>query len=108
MFKDVRTYIRENPGATIIETAEATEVPEETILRFLRDGRIISQGLKNSFALHCNRCGDVINSGTYCQTCRDDLNREIRQVSRPVASQEPISQSGDRMRILDSRKKNGR
>ena len=40
-FKVVRLY-PENPGATITETAEATGVAEQTILRFLRDGRLLS------------------------------------------------------------------
>jgi len=111
MFKDVRTFIKENPGATIVETSEATNVPEDTILRFLRDGRIVSQGLQSSIVLNCNRCGDVIKAGTHCQTCRDELNREIRNVSGAAAKtapQKPAARSGDRMRILEDRKKNGR
>ena len=44
-FKLVRTYIRENPGATIIEVSEATEIDEQTILRFLKEGRLVSRGL---------------------------------------------------------------
>ena len=78
-FKIVRTYIRENPGATITETAEATGVAEQTILRFLREGRLVSRGLQASSTLECERCGRKITEGRYCTSCQQELEREVRQ-----------------------------
>ena len=78
-FKLVRHYIRENPGATITETAEGTGVAEQTILRFVRDGRLVSQGLRSSVVLECDRCGRSITEGRYCVSCQQELEREVRQ-----------------------------
>ena len=112
-FKVVRSYIRENPGATITETAEATGVAEQTILRFLRDGRLLSQGLQASITLECERCGRSITEGTYCTSCQQELQREVKQTmsSYPPRRETPApSRDRDKIHILNGRvsKKKGK
>lgn len=112
-FKIVRTYIRENPGATITETAEATGVAEQTILRFLREGRLVSRGLQASSTLECERCGRKITEGRYCTSCQQELEREVRQTmaSYTPRKETPVStRDRDKIHIMNGRvvKKKGK
>lgn len=74
----VRKYVRDHPGATVFEVAEETGVEEEKILQFLRDGRLQSKGL--TALLKCERCGQPINSGHYCDKCLNEMNSQFKQV----------------------------
>jgi flagellar operon protein (TIGR03826 family) len=112
-FKIVRSYVREHSGATITETAEATGVDEHKILGFLRDGRLISRGLQASVTLECERCGMSIPEGRYCRSCREELERELKQsLSRNSPRPEAPESTRDRekIHILDKRgnKKSGK
>lgn len=98
----VRKYVRDNPGATVFEVAEATGVDEELILQFLREGRLQSRGFVEM--LQCQRCGARIDSGKYCANCLRELDAQLRGVispSRPgsAASEKRIAR--DRMHIKE-------
>lgn len=67
MFDIVREYVRDNPNANVMETSEATGVPEKVIMQFLRDGRLLSGSV--SIALDCQSCGKPISAGQYCPDC---------------------------------------
>ena len=100
----VRRYVREHPGASVSEVAEATEIDEDKILQFLRDGRLISRGL--SYTTMCERCGKTIPSGRFCETCLKKLGAEIkglippvRQVQAPEPEVKPRGKAKERMHI---------
>ncbi|QGU00438.1 hypothetical protein SYNTR_1844 [Candidatus Syntrophocurvum alkaliphilum] len=77
----VRRYIREHPGASVFETSEATDVEEEKILQFLRDGRLQSRGFKN--VLECVSCGQKISQGRFCDNCTNQLAADFQKVAQP-------------------------
>lgn len=70
-FKVVREYIYDNPNSTVHDVHEATEVAEEVILKFLRQGRLVLKG--EGVGLECERCGKSINSGRFCDKCAHEL-----------------------------------
>ncbi|PKM77587.1 MAG: MerR family transcriptional regulator [Firmicutes bacterium HGW-Firmicutes-15] len=78
-FKEVRKYVRDHPGAGVFEVAEGTGIEEETIMQFLRDGRLQSRGFQGT--LECERCGNKISGGRYCEFCKGQMDASIRQVS---------------------------
>jgi len=103
-FKRVRTFIRENPGATIIETAEGTGVDEQKIFRFLREGRLISQGLQSSASLRCERCGQPVSEGRYCRSCKAELESELKEsLSDISARQRASNRDRERMFIMEQK-----
>lgn len=106
-FKQVRKFVRDHPGATVFDTAEATGVDEEKILRFLREGRLISRGLQSGIVLKCERCGKVIDAGKYCKECLSELDHDFRRTiadSRPESKEGPKpGRDGDKMHIMDAR-----
>lgn len=102
----VRRYVREHPGATVFEVAEATDIEEEKILQFLRDGRLQSRGFTN--VIECERCGAKISSGRYCQSCTNslasDLNKAAFSTQKRKEELEPKHRTGERMFVKDSEK----
>ncbi len=78
-FKIVKEYIYDNPGATISEVSEETEVSVEKIMRFLREERLEIKSENSNLLLECERCGRAINSGRFCENCKIDINRGFRK-----------------------------
>ncbi len=82
-YKIVRRYVRDHPGASIFEVSEETDIEEEKILQFIRDGRLKSQGFKG--VLECESCGQSISNGRFCMDCMAKRDNEIRGVLRHAA-----------------------
>ncbi len=101
----VRKYVRDYPGASIFEVAEATGVEEPTILHYLRDGRLQSRGLTT--VSECDRCGKVISEGKYCDSCLRDLKSQFGQaMPRGDAAREEIRKSSkDRMYTKEDKRR---
>lgn len=77
LFRIVREYVYDNPDSTIQQTAEATDVPEEKILKFLRQGKLTLKG--DGVGLECERCGKSINSGRFCDTCAAEMSSGFKK-----------------------------
>lgn len=110
MFEKVRDYLKENPGARIMEVNEKTEVPEDKIIKFLRDGRIVSESLGSG--LLCESCGAPISTGRTCAKCREELRKGIQTITNSAKSINDVSEKNSifddskKMFIADRRKKN--
>ncbi|QEK11304.1 MerR family transcriptional regulator [Crassaminicella thermophila] len=76
-FKIVKEYIYENQGATLTEVSEETGVPEDKILRYLREGKLEIVGENSALLLSCERCGKGIRTGRFCDACAQELKREL-------------------------------
>ena len=72
-FEKVKDYLWDNPNATIDEVHRETGVERETIIKFVRDDRLIAEGIEVNFDLECKRCGEPIAKGKYCASCQRDL-----------------------------------
>ena len=68
----IQHYIRDNPKLSLGEVAEACEVTEKVLLKFVRDGRI-KVSLESPSALKCSSCGAPILSGVFCSSCQRNL-----------------------------------
>lgn len=78
MFEKVRTFIKKNPGSSMQEVSERTEVPLEKILVYLREGRISGTALNFGASLQCLSCGKPIVAGRLCESCTKELGREMQ------------------------------
>lgn len=92
-YKMVRRYVRDNPGASVFEVSQATDIDEEKILQFIRDGRLQSQGFKG--VLECESCGKSISFGRLCEDCIMKRDKEIRGVLQN-AKKEPVPEKSTR------------
>ena len=78
-FKIVKEYIYDNPGATISEVSQETEVSIDKIMRFLREERLEIRSENSNLLLECEKCGRAINSGRFCENCKGQLNKDFRR-----------------------------
>jgi flagellar operon protein (TIGR03826 family) len=97
-YQAVSGYLRDrqNRKATIYEASEETEVSIKQITKFIRQGRISLEGLPN-MGFPCESCGQLINKGTMCTTCRQQLDRDVRQ----LVSKEEKRQDEERYKPRD-------
>ncbi len=78
-FKTVKEYVYDNPGATISEVSQETEVSVERIMRFLREERLEIKSENSNLILGCERCGRSINSGRFCEECKGQISNDFRK-----------------------------
>jgi flagellar operon protein (TIGR03826 family) len=83
MYELVYQFIRkrENREATITEVHKGTGVPEDTIIRLVKAGRLRTSQLAN-FVYGCETCGAQIQSGRICSDCSDRLANELHKHDR--------------------------
>jgi flagellar operon protein (TIGR03826 family) len=72
-FKLVKDYLWDHPNSTVPAVSEATGVEEKTIIKFIKEDRLQSEGLDIDYSLECKICGIEIESGIYCDSCRNKL-----------------------------------
>lgn len=104
-FKVVKKYICDNPGATVFEIADATEVSVDKIMRFLREERLEISSENANMILECEKCGVPIKTGRYCERCKADLTNEMkREFGIGERRQESIKSTGkEKMYIIKKR-----
>lgn len=76
----VKKFLRKNPGASIVEVSEGTEIEEERILDFIRDGDIKLIEAPLEIDLKCEVCGKTIPNGRKCPTCQEKFVSQFKQV----------------------------
>ena len=96
IFKKVKEYLYDNPGATLSQVATDVEVSVEKIKMFLKDGRLeITEG--SNIILECERCGKSIKTGRFCNECQNDVSSDIAgSASRKLDKREEDSSSAKR------------
>ena len=82
-FRKVREYIYDHPKATISEVSEETDVEEELILKYLRQGRLEITNLEGSLVLDCEKCGKGIKTGRFCDQCTEEMKKELLGAFKP-------------------------
>jgi flagellar operon protein (TIGR03826 family) len=76
-FDAVRNYLKENPGATVVEVARETEVDVDLIYEYSQEGRL--DVVPRDASLQCTICGASITIGRVCARCRNDLRNTMSQ-----------------------------
>lgn len=91
-FKVVKEYIYDNPGATISEVSQETEVSVEKIMRFLREERLEIKSENDNLLLECERCGRGIKTGRFCDNCKAQINNDFRR-EFGMGKREPVQKT---------------
>ncbi len=87
MYEKVYSYLRENPKSTVQQVSEHTGVPEERILSFLRQDRIMSAEW-TELTYPCERCGADINSGRFCDRCNKEMQESLHSAAESIRKQD--------------------
>lgn len=82
IYKVVKDYVYDNPGVTIDEVSAAVDVPEKMILKFLREGRLETQG--EAMLIECEKCGAPIKSGKFCNKCTKQMTMGLKEAAKNI------------------------
>ncbi|WP_096202422.1 TIGR03826 family flagellar region protein [Bacillus sp. FJAT-45350] len=79
-FEKVYGFIRkkENRMASMEEVCSKTEVPEEQIYRFIKEGRLKLSHFPN-LGYPCDSCGTMIREGRLCSSCQQQISQDLKQ-----------------------------
>jgi hypothetical protein len=66
----VKDYVLNHPGATVVQIAEANEVSANQLLDWVREDRLEFSDDSEYAWFECATCGIKIKSGRYCFKCR--------------------------------------
>lgn len=72
-FAKVKEYLWDKASSSVDAVHEKTGVSKERIIKFIRQGRILAAGLAAEILLACEKCGEPVIEGQYCEKCRDEL-----------------------------------
>ncbi len=67
-FQKVRKFIKENPGLSVNEISEGTDVLPSRILGYIKEERL--EVVDGTSFLRCKNCGSEINTGMFCDNCK--------------------------------------
>lgn len=81
-FKVVKEYLYKHPQTGIYDLAEATQVEEHKILRWLKAGRLEGKRFA-SLAYPCESCGRNIQEGRFCLSCSNELAKVFSKATTP-------------------------
>lgn len=103
-FTVVKNYIRENPAAGIAEVSEATGTSVKQIRQWVREERLLLTEASATAGINCESCGRPICTGRLCQSCKNQVTRDLASAYvNPTAQAERESLGGskkDKMRYL--------
>jgi flagellar operon protein (TIGR03826 family) len=85
-FKRVKSYLWDNPGATLSEVSTVLEITVEKIKGFLKEGRLEIIGGEGNMVLECEKCGKAIKSGRLCDDCTRGLSNELRSTAKEMSA----------------------
>ncbi|MBQ8280018.1 MAG: flagellar protein [Roseburia sp.] len=101
-FAEVKEYIYQNPGTSINQVAEATDVSTKQIKQWIREDRLVLSEASPDGIL-CEHCGVPICSGRFCDKCKNQMASSFSAaISRPSTPtpERKIEKTGNKMRFL--------
>lgn len=104
VFKKVKDYLYDNPGATLSQVALDLEVSVEKIKMFLKEGRLEITDDSN-IVLECERCGKSIKTGRFCRDCQNEVSGDLERTTKsiPQDSTDQYKGNGIGMRYLNKK-----
>ncbi|MBP5152083.1 MAG: flagellar protein [Lachnospiraceae bacterium] len=87
-FKEVKTYIEQNPHSGIHDVAEACEVEVAQIQQWLREERLEFTS-DSMVQLVCETCGAQIRTGRFCDKCKNEMANGFQRAIQPQKAPEP-------------------
>lgn len=87
----VRNYLDKNKAANVSQVAEETGIDQKSLLYLIRDGRLSFRGEGSEIV--CMKCGAPIESGKYCERCRESLVHDLENTISSMESKiRPVGQ----------------
>lgn len=94
-------YLREKKKSSVDEIHEATGVKIKTILRMIRESRILSDV---SVTFPCESCGAPIIEGRICSTCSKNFTNQLGKLQQRDAERPGVHPHQPSMNYIRERK----
>jgi len=78
-YEVVRRYLEEHPRSSVREISEATDIPPDVIMKFVRQGSLVAMA---TGLLSCEICGKPIQMGRVCPECAEELMSATGKASK--------------------------
>lgn len=98
--QDVKEYLNEHGGATVMQVSEELDVPVAQLRRWVKEERLMfAPGVDTGVV--CEKCGMPIESGHLCKKCAENLKDQLSGVyTKPVETHE-VKKESARMRFMN-------
>ncbi|QKS72361.1 hypothetical protein FLK61_37675 [Paenalkalicoccus suaedae] len=83
---------RENRRATVEEIHHATDVEEDLLYQFVREGRLQTSSFPN-LTYPCESCGSGISEGRLCSKCKGNITDGLASGEKEKAFRNRLSES---------------
>lgn len=101
-FQNTKTYIRENPRASIQEVSEECEVSVAQIKRWVREERLAFTE-DSQIGIECESCGAMIRTGRFCESCKTRMANQFGGLyEKPKVEPKKKEREKEKMRFLDN------
>ena len=104
-FDIVKEYLWDNPNAEIQEVHEETGVDKDTIMKFVKEDRLIAEGIDIDWEHECERCGEPISHGRFCASCQKELLDGFGGDSKGKEKKKKKNKKGSKMYTSEMRNK---
>ena len=82
--REVLQYVRDNPGVSMKDAADAVGVSDRFIKQMASQGLFVNLKSADDFFYPCVRCGRPISRGTYCTDCLKSLRQETKRAAEQM------------------------
>lgn len=103
-FQEVKTYIQDNPSANVTQVAEETGVTVNQLKKWVREERL-SFSDSSMVGLNCEKCGALIKTGRFCESCKQSLGNAFAETIKPSPAEQIIAKrkkQNAKMHFLDN------
>ncbi|TDL78936.1 TIGR03826 family flagellar region protein [Peribacillus frigoritolerans] len=80
-----------NRMATLFEVEEQTDVEEDLILKFIRQGRIQLANFPN-LGYPCQKCGTLIRENKLCTSCGKDIKTQLFELEQEEERRQKVTE----------------
>ncbi len=104
-FDKVFDFLKKKKNATIAEVHEETGVEKRRIIKFIRQGRLLTDtGEPFEIFVDCEKCGNPIREGRLCDRCADSLREQLGETAKKEEPRREFKKAGQ-MYTADRRQK---
>ena len=100
LFQKVKSYLRSNPGSSIIEVSKAVGCTDKEVDYFVQSGRLERIGAK--IAHPCKICQKKIIEGIICHECKRGLKEQVTLLKQDAPTESKDNASDKSPQKLDS------
>lgn len=96
-FQEVKSYLRENPNASVDEVSRENDVSVKQIKQWVREERLaFTDGSIEGLA--CESCGKMILTGRFCDDCKANMVNHLNDAFKDPKKMEEVKEAETRRR----------